>query len=157
MLAGYMSSYHLQAGSNKLHSAAALIVHAGWIVSPLLVLLLRGPRWRWIVAAAAAAAGAFHDLNLLFWFSLGCGVLLLCSAIGRGFLTVWIWTFFAGAALIFFAGSARYLLPIAAPVAILAARDCRRVALLAGFAWHMALSLGLALVNYSPMAAHAQR
>jgi len=156
MLAGYMSTYHLQAGSNKLHSAAALIVHAGWILSPLLVLLLRGPRWRWIAAAAAAAAGAFYDLNPLFWFSLGCGVLLLCSALGRGFLTVWIWTFFAGAALIFFAGSARYLLPIAAPVAILAARDCRRGLLLAGFALQMALSLGLAIVNYQHWDAYRQ-
>ena len=32
MLAGYMKTYGLQAGSNKLRSAAALTVHAGWIV-----------------------------------------------------------------------------------------------------------------------------
>jgi Dolichyl-phosphate-mannose-protein mannosyltransferase len=148
MLAGYMRSYHLQASPNKLHSAAALVVHCGWIVSPLIVLFLRGPRWRWIAAGAAAIAGAFYDVNPLFWLSLACGVLLLASSIDRGFLSAWILIFFAGAAVVFFAGSARYLLPIAAPVAILAARDCRREILAVGFALQMALSIGLAVVNY---------
>ena len=38
------------------------------------------------------------------------------------FLLAWIAIFFAGAVVIFFAGSARYLLPMAAPVALLASR-----------------------------------
>jgi len=156
MLAGYMRGYHLQAGPNKLRSAMALVVHAGWIVSPLLVLFLRGPRWKWIAGAIAAGAGAVYDPNPLFWFSLGCGVLLLASAIGRGFLSAWILIFFAGAAVVFFAGSARYLLPIAAPVAILAARDCRPALLATGFGLQMALSLGLAVVNYQHWDAYRQ-
>ena len=42
------------------------------------------------------------------------------------FLLAWIGIFFAGALVIFFAGSARYLLPMAAPVALLASRLARR-------------------------------
>ena len=156
MLAGYMRSYGLQAAPNKLRSAAALIVHSGWIVSPLVVLFLKGPRWRWAAAAIAAAGGAVYNHNPLFWFSLGCGVFLLSSCIGRGFLGAWVLIFFTGAAIVFFAGSARYLLPIAAPIAILAARDCRPAILAAGFALQMALSLSLATVNYQHWDAYRQ-
>ena len=49
--------------------------------------------------------------------------------------------------MIFFAGSARYLLPMAAPVALLVSRIRTRW-LAAGFACQMVLSLGLAIVNY---------
>jgi len=63
------------------------------------------------------------------------------------FLLAWIGVFFAGALVIFFAGSARYLLPMAAPVALLASR-LRPKWLAAGFAIQLALSLGLATVNY---------
>jgi hypothetical protein len=63
------------------------------------------------------------------------------------FLLAWIAIFFAGALAIFFAGSARYLLPMAAPIASLASR-LRPKWLVAGFAAQMALSLGLAVVNY---------
>ncbi|HWZ30795.1 MAG TPA: glycosyltransferase family 39 protein [Bryobacteraceae bacterium] len=148
MLAGYMKTYGLQAGPNKLRSAAALIVHAGWILSPLVVLFLRGPKWRFIVAGAAAAAAAIYDPNPLFWFSFGCGVFLLASCMGRNFLGAWIAIFFLGAAIVFFAGSARYLLPIAAPVAILAVRAAPPRILAAGFALQMTLALGLAIMNY---------
>jgi len=48
---------------------------------------------------------------------------------------------------IFFAGAARYLLPMAAPVVLLASR-LRPKWLAAGFAAQLALSLGLAVVNY---------
>jgi hypothetical protein len=48
---------------------------------------------------------------------------------------------------VFFAGSARYLLPMAAPVALLASR-LRPRWLAAGFAAQMVLALGLAVVNY---------
>jgi hypothetical protein len=66
----------------------------------------------------------------------------------RDFLAAWAFIFFAGAMLIFFAGSARYLLPIAAPVAILAARRSPPRWLAAGFALQLILSLGLATANY---------
>jgi hypothetical protein len=63
------------------------------------------------------------------------------------FLLAWIGVFFAGALVIFFAGAARYLLPMAAPVALLASR-LRPKWLAVGFAAQLALSLGLATVNY---------
>ena len=63
------------------------------------------------------------------------------------FLLAWIAIFFAGAVVVFFAGSARYLLPMAAPVALLASRLSRKW-LAAGFAAQLALGLGLAIVNY---------
>jgi hypothetical protein len=63
------------------------------------------------------------------------------------FLVAWIAIFFASALVIFFAGSARYLLPMAAPMAMLAAGLPRRW-LAVGFALQMVLSLGLAVMNY---------
>jgi hypothetical protein len=63
------------------------------------------------------------------------------------FLAAWIALFLGGAALLFFAGSARYLLPMAAPVALLVSR-LRPRWLAVGFAAQMALSLSLATVNY---------
>jgi hypothetical protein len=63
------------------------------------------------------------------------------------FLLAWIAIFFLGVLAVFFAGSARYLLPISAPVALLASR--LKVKWLAvGFAAQMALGLGLATANY---------
>jgi hypothetical protein len=63
------------------------------------------------------------------------------------FLAIWIAIYLAGAFGMFFAGSARYLLPIAAPVAILASH-ARRSWVVAGFALQMAISLCLAVANY---------
>jgi hypothetical protein len=63
------------------------------------------------------------------------------------FLVAWIAVFFASALVIFFAGSARYLLPMAAPMAMLAAALPRRW-LAIGFVLQMALSMGLAAMNY---------
>ncbi len=125
MLAGYLRTYGLEAAAQKMRNAAALIAHLGWIVSPLLALIafFRGSKWRWIGTAAAAAGAAIYDPNPLFWGSFACGVLILVSCVGRGFLGAWVLVFFAGALVVFFAGSARYLLPIAAPVAILVTRS----------------------------------
>jgi hypothetical protein len=66
------------------------------------------------------------------------------------FLALWVLIFFAGALAIFFAGSARYLLPMVAPVALLATRALaeRPWWLAAGVAVQMTLSLGLSFVNY---------
>lgn len=63
------------------------------------------------------------------------------------FLVSWIALFFACAVIALFAGSARYLLPIAAPVALLVSR-LRPKWLAIGFACQMALGLSLAIVNY---------
>ena len=62
------------------------------------------------------------------------------------FLLAWIAIFFSGALVIFFSGSARYLLPMAAPVCILAS-FLRPRWLAAGFGLQLLLSLGLAAVN----------
>jgi hypothetical protein len=63
------------------------------------------------------------------------------------FLAAWIVLFFAQACVVFFAGSARYLLPMAAPVALLAS-GLRPRWLAVGFAANLALGIGLAAVNY---------
>jgi hypothetical protein len=62
------------------------------------------------------------------------------------FLAAWIALFFAGALVLFFAGSARYLLPMAAPVALLASR-LRRRWLVLGVAANLTIGLGLAAAN----------
>jgi hypothetical protein len=68
----------------------------------------------------------------------------------HAFLTGWVAMFFAAALVLFFAGSARYLLPLAAPLAILLALHCqeRPLVLGAAFVWSLAIGLGLAWVNY---------
>lgn len=154
ILLGYMRSYSFHKTSQTIRSMVALVVHSGWIISPLLVVAAFWPkqRWRLLVAAGAMLAAAFYDLNPLFWLSIGCGVLiltwLLTEALRRDFLAIWAVIFFAGAMLIFFAGSARYLLPIAAPVAILAARRASPRWLAAGFSLQLILSMSLAIANY---------
>ena len=67
------------------------------------------------------------------------------------FLWLWIAVFFAGALAIFFAGAARYLLPLALPICILVASS--------RFVWpaialQAALSLSLAIVNYQHWGAY---
>jgi hypothetical protein len=121
-----------QTAGHKLASVLALAVHALFLAGPLLTPL-----------AAVAAWRRRHER-------------------GAQFLLAWIGIFFAGSAVIFFAGSARYLLPMAAPVAILASSGFGPIRnagsrsgspfvpilALAGFASQLVLGLGLAAVNY---------
>ena len=151
MLWGYMQKYGWEVGAQKLKNTAALVVHSAWIVSPLLI---RGNRWNWVLGAIAAAGGVFYDPNPMFWASLGLGIVVLSSCVGRDFLDAWVMIFMAGALIVFFAGSARYLLPIAAPVAMLAANRCSARMLSIGFGAQMALSVGLAIVNYETWGAY---
>ncbi len=141
----YMRKYGWQVLTQKVKNAAALIVHSAWIISPLLI---RGNRWHWILGAITSAGGAFYDPNPMFWASLGLGVVVLSSCFKRDFLDAWVLIFFAGALIVFFAGSARYLLPIAAPLAILAVNRCSTPMIAIGFATQMALSIGFTIVNY---------
>ncbi|HLG98977.1 MAG TPA: glycosyltransferase family 39 protein [Bryobacteraceae bacterium] len=143
VLAGYLQSYGFEALVAKLRSAGALTAHLGWLVFPIL----------WIpplLALPLAIAAAFYDPNPLFWASIavGVGILIWCARNWRDFLAQWVLIFFAGALAIFFAGSARYLLPIALPVAILASRRIRPRLLAAGVVCGLVLSLLLAAVNY---------
>ena len=151
ILWGYMQKYGWQVATQKVKNAAALVVHSAWIVSPVVI---RGDRWNWVLGAMAGAGGAFYDPNPMFWASLGLGVVVLSSCVGRGFLEAWVLILFAGALIVFFAGSARYLLPIAAPVAMLAANRCSTRMLSLGFAAQMALSAGFAIVNYETWGAY---
>ena len=116
-LAEYFSTYALQAIQHKLQNALMLFIHAWWIVFPALV-----------PAAAVLAWRRRREPDTRF-------------------LLAWIGIFFAGALAIFFAGSARYLLPMAAPVAILASRLPVKW-LAPAFAAQLALALALATVNY---------
>ncbi len=154
ILAGYMSSYALQTLVAKLKNAAALTAHTGWLVFPLLA--MAAFRRSWIVGLAAAAAAAFYDQNPLFWLSFGAGAMILAACLRdrRNFLPAWILVFFAAALVLFFAGSARYLLPIGVPVAILVADRLSLRWLAAGAAGSALISLSLAIVNYQHQAAY---
>ncbi len=144
VLAGYFSSYGLQQLQNKLKSAAALTAHTGWIVFPALAAYMT--RSVWPLGLATGIAAAFLDTNPLFWLSFAIGAMILAYAIRhRSFETDWILIFFAAALVIFFAGSARYLLPMAAPVCILASRQ--RLAL-PSIAAQTAVAFALAFTNY---------
>jgi hypothetical protein len=153
VLWGYMQRYGLQVLAQKAKNAGALVVHSAWIISPLLI---RGNRWNWVLGAIAAAGGAFYDPNPMFWASFGLGVVVLSSCVGRGFLEVWVLIFFACGLMVFFAGSERYLLPIAAPLAILAVQRCSTRVIGVAFALEIALSVGFAVVNYQTWGAYRQ-
>jgi hypothetical protein len=116
-LAEYFSTYAFQAIQHKLQNALMLFIHSWWIVFPALV-----------PATAALAWRNRRDPGTLF-------------------LLAWMGIFFAGALAIFFSGSARYLLPMAAPAAILASRLPVKW-LAPAFAIQLALALALATVNY---------
>jgi hypothetical protein len=64
------------------------------------------------------------------------------------FLAAWVILFFAAALAAFYAGAARYLLPLAAPLALLAARSASKSLLAAGVAVQLAFSLLLATAYY---------
>jgi hypothetical protein len=149
VLAGYMQTYGLEVWTQKVRNAGALVVHAGWIVSPVAAVAFVKGKWQVAAAAVAACGAGVYDPNPLFWVSIGCGVLLLSWLLAqRDFLAGWALIFFAGAVVVFFAGSARYLLPVAAPVAILVARVAGEKLLWAAFALQMTLALALATANY---------
>jgi hypothetical protein len=116
-LAEYFSTYALQAIQHKLQNALMLFIHAWWIVFPALVPATAVHAWRRRREPETR------------------------------FLLGWIGIFFAGALVVFFAGSARYLLPMAAPVAILASRLPVKW-LAPAFAAQLAIALLLATVNY---------
>ncbi len=143
VLAGYMQSYGLEVAGQKLKSAVALTSHLAWLVFPTLWL----PP---LITLPVAIGAAFYDLNPLFWGSaaIGVAILIWCAKNWREFPAQWVLIFFAGALVIFFAGSARYLLPIALPIAILATQRASLRLLQTSLACGFALSLALAWVNY---------
>ncbi|HXF25728.1 MAG TPA: glycosyltransferase family 39 protein [Bryobacteraceae bacterium] len=161
VLGGYFTHYGFENVLAKVQNALALTVQTAWLVFPLLLLAVfwKLPRWFLIAAAAATAGLVFVDPNPLFWASWFTGILVIAWC-GRAalrdaepdvrFLAAWVVIFFAAALVLFFAGAARYLLPIAAPVALIVVRALqnRRLWLWSGLMIELALSLGLAVVNY---------
>jgi hypothetical protein len=143
VLANYMSTYGLQVFAQKIKSAVALTGHLGWLIFPTLWM---PPLYTILIAIGAA----FYDWSPLFWGSIaiGASVLIWCGRHWRNFLSQWVLIFFTGALVIFFAGSARYLLPIALPIAILATERVPLRLLQISLACGFALSLALAAVNY---------
>ncbi len=143
ILANYLTTYGFEALSQKLKSAVALTGHLAWIVFPALSI----PS---LLTIPFAIGAAFYDLNPIFWASIavGIGILIRCAQRWRDFLAQWVLIFFAGALVIFFAGSARYLLPVALPIAILATQRAGARLLQISIACGFALSLTLAAVNY---------
>jgi Dolichyl-phosphate-mannose-protein mannosyltransferase len=156
VLAGYLHSYDFESLKRKMHAAVALIVHLGWIVSPLIVFgaIWKSRSWQWVVAIAAALGAAIFNPNPLFWISFACGAWLLVWCLDKGWLGWWVVIFFASAAAVFFVGSARYLLPVAAPLAILLAEAVPPRLAAAGFVLQLSLALTLAAVNYRHWSAY---
>jgi hypothetical protein len=160
VLHGYTNQYGFDSLNVKLRSALALTVHAGWMVFPALAVVAFLPRRKVVIGAIAAVSAclAILDYDPLFWVSFGIGLMVVvrCAALLRSldaderFLAAWVVVFFGGALVGAYAGAERYLLPIAAPLAILTGRvfASRRRWLAAGFAGQFALSLALAVVNY---------
>ncbi len=106
--------------------------------------------WDRVAPKLLSAAGLLmHLWFIVFPLLFVAGVLAAWRRRDRdtAFLAAWIAIGLAAACALFFDGSARYLLPIAAPVAILAS-FARRSWVILGFALQMSLSLGLAIANY---------
>lgn len=114
----YALEYGLERIKSKLTNIACLTVHFFFIVFPPLIL----------IAIYKLRREPRRDKDTTF-------------------LLTWIAIFFLGAAVLFTDGSARYLLPIAAPVALLVSRLPVRYLQLATAA-QLILSLGLATANY---------
>ncbi|MDA0205093.1 MAG: hypothetical protein O3A53_18685 [Acidobacteria bacterium] len=166
-LAAYAQSYDLLMAERKIRSAAALVGHLGFMVSPLLIgvgWLWRGPASMRIaslggVAAGLSLAGYTFGERALYAVAVGCACAVLGLALrlvaqqreeDEGFLEAWVLLCFAGALALFYAGSARYLLPLAPALAVLAAqRVSSRAWLAAGVGCNLALGLALAGAEYS--------
>jgi hypothetical protein len=137
-----------------------------WLIFPVLAAAAFGRlRAGWLIAigTAAAAAGAWVDLHPLFWISFAIGLLILAYCITRReaetlFLRTWVFLFFAAALVIFYAGAARYILPIALPVAILATWALRSHPrwIAAGVAAQFVFSLALAKEHYDQSNAYRE-
>jgi hypothetical protein len=117
VLTGYFGSYGFQRLTAKLASVLMLFIHSWFIVFPALVPPALIVAWR-----------KRREPDTLF-------------------LLAWIGIFLSCAFIVFFAGSARYLLPMAAPVCLLASR-LRPRWLAPAFAIQLAIGLGLAAMNY---------
>jgi len=139
---GYLLAHQHQSLGNKVKNAVSMVTHLGWMGSPALHL-------HWAAVPVAALGAWLVDASPLYWIPFGCGAVVLARGGMTGFPRQWLLLFFGAAVVIFFAGSARYLLPLALPLAILTANrfEGRRGILLAATGVHLALGLVLAAAN----------
>lgn len=171
VLGGYTAEYGLLALERKWNSSIALLGHLGWMVCPAAIFVGFRRRLPALVAWAlggllAATLPADYSLaeRLLYLVSAGCGLLVLLESArlawaekkeDSGFLGAWVLVFFLGSLALFYAGSARYLLPVAPALAVLVVSRVRSRSLLAcGLALNLLLGLGLALQEGMLAVAH---
>lgn len=157
-LAGYADSYNLLALERKWRSTLALQAHLGWMASPLLLLgWLRARRIPlavgWAIAAAEALTLDGYSVGEVTFFvaSAGLGLgLVFAAAIeaarNRSWPAAWLVLFFLAAVVLFYAGSARYLLPLAPAIALLVVERLPSKPVFAA-AIGLQLALGLALAE----------
>lgn len=120
--AGYFNEYGLQRLTAKLRNAAALSGHLFFVVGPLITGACVG---------VLAMQRRYYDRTNVFLFG-------------------WLAIFFSCALALFFAGSARYLLPMLPAAAVLASRilEGRKWLLAAGAVCQGILGMMLAFANY---------
>ncbi|MBI3208210.1 MAG: hypothetical protein HYZ37_04815, partial [Candidatus Solibacter usitatus] len=149
-LVAYFRKYGWQSLANKGKNAVTLTAHLGLLG---LAAFLRPsfPQAAWI-GGIAVVTGLALDPHPLFVIPFAGGVMVVAWCIRHrdDFLAQWTLLFFAAALVIFFAGSARYLLPLAAPVVFLSVRllSARPKILWGAAAANLSVSLALASVNY---------
>jgi hypothetical protein len=137
--AGYFNEYGLQRLQAKLLNAASLLSHLTWTAGPV---ALFQPHW----GLASALPAALLDWHPLFWASAAIGVTLLIRM--DGWLGWWVRIFFAASVVLFFAGSARYLLPLTPAVCLWIAQKLPEDRLTLAIASQMLLSGLLTMANY---------
>lgn len=141
--AGYFKEYGLQQLGPKIRNAKALMGHLGWMVFPLLPVVAFRSKWMLL-----ALLWAVFELNPLYLVGVAGAIGMLTQESRR--YGWWPHLFFGASLVLFFAGSARYLLPMAAPVVLMVvSRLSDRPRLLyVGFGCHLVLGLALAFTNY---------
>ncbi len=149
VLVGFFSKYGLQALSNKVRNAAALTTHLGWIVFPLLVCFTQRAFMATVpilFIAALFTPDAFAAISMVVGV---CVLVFAAQSLRKNvFLAAWIFVWIACAFAVFYAGSARYLLPMAAPVILLISNKLPAPLLRGAAVLQFALSLALAIANY---------
>lgn len=147
--AGYFKEYGLQQFAAKIRNAEALTGHLGWMVFPVLPILAF--RSRWMLAALLWAVVEFHPLYLV---GIAAAIGLLTQETRK--YGWWPQVFFLSSLALFFAGSARYLMPMAAPIVFLTVNKLeeRPKWLYGGLAASLLLGLGLAFSNYQHWAGY---
>jgi len=153
VLAGYASNPNLSRIGVKAASALALLAHLGVLVT--LVPLA----WRRLWGLAPGLLAGFLVTDYPWWerallvifVALGVNALVwLWESRRQPMLAAWCLLYFAFACVAFFAGAARYLLPLAAPMVLLFAiqfRDRPRVLWLA-LAVNVVLGLNISFAAY---------